>query len=135
MFAPATAARGDRLGALSMLERDFQDHPPLIRLLFRALTDPSFGERDRQEAISLVDKAKEISNAAPTAQLILKAYDKIVVSLSLDPPIWWAPGDAAWLGSQSRKRMMLYWHLPDYWRKHGFPQRCRPMGDSDFECH
>jgi hypothetical protein len=24
--------------------------------------------------------------------------------------------------------------LPDYWRKHGFPRWCRPVGESDFEC-
>ena len=24
--------------------------------------------------------------------------------------------------------------LPEYWRKHGFPPQCRPIGDDDFEC-
>jgi TolB-like protein/Tfp pilus assembly protein PilF len=24
--------------------------------------------------------------------------------------------------------------LPDYWRRHGFPPQCRPLGESDFEC-
>jgi len=133
VFAPAAAARGDRLGALSMLELDFHNNPPLIRLLFRALTDPSFRESDRQEAISLVDRAEGIPNTVPTALWILKAYDKIVAT-SPDPPIWWARGDAAWVESQSRKRMMQYWHLPEYWRKRGFPPQCKPLGESDFEC-
>jgi hypothetical protein len=28
----------------------------------------------------------------------------------------------------------LQWHLPEYWRKHGFPPRCKPIGNSGFEC-
>jgi len=40
-----------------------------------------------------------------------------------------------WLESEGRKQMMRYWHLPEYWRKHGFPSQCRPIGESDFECH
>lgn len=67
------------------------------------------------------------------ALLILKAYDNIVAD-NTDPPIWWARDDAAWLKSQSRKQAMQYWHLPEYWRKHGFPPQCRPIGESDFEC-
>jgi len=36
--------------------------------------------------------------------------------------------------SQGRKQAMQHWHLPEYWRKHGFPPQCRPMGELDFEC-
>jgi hypothetical protein len=53
--------------------------------------------------------------------LLLKAYDTIVVDSGDDPPIWWARHDAAQLRSQSRKQAMQYWHLPEYWGKHGFP--------------
>ena len=24
--------------------------------------------------------------------------------------------------------------LPEYWRKHGFPSHCRPVGDDDVDC-
>jgi len=132
-FAPAAAARGDRLGALSMLADEFRDDPQLIRPLFRALTDPTFGDRDRQDALALVNRAKNTRNLIPTALWILKAYDKIIAD-NTDPPIWWAREDAAWVKSQSRKQAMQYWHLPEYWRKHGFPPQCRPIGDADFEC-
>jgi adenylate cyclase len=132
-FVPAVAARGDRVGALSMLALVYKDDPQLIRPLFRALTDPAFSEGDRQEAVALVRRAKNSANFVPSALLILKAYDMIVADSS-DPPIWWARGDATWLRSQDRKRAMQYWHLPEYWRKHGFPVQCRALGDSDFEC-
>ena len=127
---PALAARGDRFGALAILEREYNSDPLLIRPLFRALTDPTFNDRDRQEAVALVKKSKNAD--VPSALLILKAYDGIT-SANMDPPIWWVRDDG-WLKSQSRKRLMESWHLPEYWRKHGFPPQCRPIGASDFEC-
>jgi adenylate cyclase len=133
VFAPAAAARGDRLGALSTLALQFRDDPQLIRPLFRALTDPTFGDRDRQDALALVNRAKNTRNFIPTALWILKAYDKIIAD-NYTPAIWWAREDAAWLKSQGRKQAMQHWHLPEYWRKHGFPPQCKPIGDADFEC-
>jgi TolB-like protein len=133
LFAPAAAARGDRLGALTMLAQEFRNDPPLINSLFRSITDPSFNERDRQDAVALVKRSTNLPMAIPEALWILGKYDAIP-AINSDPPIWWARGDATWLKSESRKQMMRYWHLPEYWRKHGFPSQCRPIGESDFEC-
>jgi len=134
LFAPAAAARGDRLGALTMLAQEFRYDPPLINPLFRSLTDPSFNEHDRQDAIALANRSTNLPMAIPEALWILGKYDKIP-AINPDPPIWWARGDATWLKSEGRKQMMRYWHLPEYWRRHGFPSQCRPIGESDFECH
>jgi adenylate cyclase len=134
-FAPALAAHGDRFGALSILAGTYQGDPQLIRPLFRALTDPKFSEHDRQDALVLVNKAKNSGVWIPTALCMLKAYDKILaVRTYTEPQFWWARDDAAWLKSQDRKQLMQHWRLPEYWRKHGFPPQCRPSGDSDFEC-
>jgi len=81
---------------------------------------------------SPVKRAKSSANFVPTALLLLNAYGEIKSS-SMDPPIWWERDDA-WLKSQSRKRLIEFWHLPEYWRKHGFPPQCRPISESDFEC-
>ena len=132
-MAPAVAARGDRVGTLSILAVVYKDDPQLIRPLFRALTDPAFSDRDRQDAVALVQGAKNSAEWVAIALLMLKAYDKIV-PVDSDPPIWWDRGDKAWLRSPSRKQAMQHWHLPEYWRKHGFPPQCKPIGDSDFEC-
>jgi TolB-like protein len=134
-FAPALAARGDRFGALSILAGVYVYDPQLIRPLFRALTDRTFSEQDRQDALALVDRARNTRTWIPNALWMLKAYDKIIAATEYpEPPIWWAREDPAWLKSQSRKQAMQHWHLPDYWRKHGFPPQCRPIGESDFEC-
>jgi hypothetical protein len=132
-LTPAVAARGDRVGALSLLGVVYKDDPQLIRPLFRALTDPTFGDRDRQDAIGLVQGAKNSSEWVAMALLMLKAYDKIA-PVDSDPPIWWDRDDKAWLSSAGRKQAMQQWHLPEYWRKHGFPPQCKPVGESDFEC-
>jgi adenylate cyclase len=132
-LTPAVAARGDRVGALSILGVVYKDDPQLIRPLFRALTDPTFSDRDRQDAVALVQGAKNSTEWVAIALLMLKAYDKIV-TVDSDPPIWWDRGDRAWLTSENRKQAMQHWHLPEYWRKHGFPPQCKPIGDSDFEC-
>jgi adenylate cyclase len=132
-LTPAVAARGDRVGALSILALVYKDDPELIRPLFRALTDPTFSDRDRQDAVALVKGAKNSAEFVPMALLMLKAYDKIV-TVDSDPPIWWDRDDTTWLRSPSRKQAMQHWHLPEYWRKHGFPPQCKPIGNSDFEC-
>ncbi|HMA00510.1 MAG TPA: tetratricopeptide repeat protein, partial [Steroidobacteraceae bacterium] len=133
VFAPAAAMRGDHLGALSMLAHEFRSYPQLIRPLFRALTDPTFGDRDRQDALALVNRVKTTGYLIPSALWLLKVYDKRIGD-DVDPPFWWARDDAAWLKSPARKQAMQRWHLPEYWRKHGFPPQCRPVGESDFEC-
>jgi adenylate cyclase len=132
-LTPAIAARGDRIGALSILALVYKDDPQLIRPLFRALTDPTFSDRDRQDAVALVKGAKNSAEFVPMAFMMLKAYDQIATVDSI-PPIWWDRDDTAWLRSPSRKQVMQQWHLPEYWRKHGFPPQCKPIGNSDFEC-
>ena len=128
----AVAARGDRLGALNTLTQAYQNDPQLIRPLYRALTDRMFNDHDRQDAVALVNQARNSRAFVPSALLMLKAYEAITFS-DMAPPIWWARDDA-WLKSQSRKRLMQSWHLPEYWRKRGFPPQCSPIGESDFEC-
>jgi hypothetical protein len=116
-----------------MMAYTFRNDPQLIRPMYRAVTDPTFGDRDRQEALALVNRGKHTGYFISSALWLLKVYDKRIGD-DVDPPIWWARDDAAWLKSQGRKQAMQNWHLPEYWRKHGFPAQCRPMGESDFEC-
>lgn len=61
-LTPALAARGDRVGALSILALAYKDDTQLIRPLFRALTDPTFSDRARQDGIALVKGSKNSAN-------------------------------------------------------------------------
>jgi hypothetical protein len=108
-FVTAVAARGDRLGVLNTLARQYEDDPQLVRPLFRVLTDHTFNDRDRQNAVALVKRSKNSLTFVPSALLVLRAYGEIASSPS-SPPIWWARDDA-WLKSQSRKRLMQSWRI------------------------
>lgn len=132
-FAPAIAARGDRIGTVGALLQQYRSQPPLLQALFRALTDPGFSAADRQDALALVEAVRDDHSAAIAARWILKDYDRIV-EISTDFPVYWLPGDAAWLKSPARRRMIERWRLPEYWRAHGFPPQCRAVGTADFSC-
>jgi adenylate cyclase len=131
-FARAVAARGDRIGLIGVLLQQYRTQPQLLQALFRALTDPSFSPRDRQEALALV-KPRDDTDVGLGAVWILKDYDR-VGEFFTDTPPFWVPGDADWLKSQARKRLMERWRLPEYWRAHGFPPQCKPVGAADFVC-
>ena len=135
-FAPSLAARGDRIGALAILNLTYPETPRLSELLFRAITDPALTDRERQEGIDLVNAGRVASKDAATEALwVLRAYDQIAaVPLAEAPMIWWIPRGPGWLHSDARKTMIKRWRLPEYWRKHGFPPQCRPLGAIDFEC-
>jgi adenylate cyclase len=133
LFASVVARRGDQLGALGMLERQFRGNPLVIRPVFRALTDSRFNEHDRLDALALIDERGD-SDAVQYGLWILKAYKRLATAKTESPIVLWSPDDPGWLKSEGRKDMMKRWGLPGYWRKHGFPPQCRPIGDSDFEC-
>ena len=134
-FAPVLAARGERLSALGILAEVYAEYPQLIRPLYRALTDPTFSDHDRQDALAVVDKERRMQTFATSAVWMLRAYDRIGERTQYpEPPIWWAREDPAWLASESRKQAMRRWHLPEYWRKHGLPPQCKAVGTADFEC-
>jgi adenylate cyclase len=132
-FAPAIAARSDRVGTIGALLQQYRSAPPLLQALFRALTDPTFTAADRQEALALVEAVRDDHSASIAALWILKDYERIV-GISTDFPVYWLPGDAAWLKSAARKRMIERWRLPEYWRAHGFPPQCKAVGAADFSC-
>ncbi|MGP8032730.1 MAG: tetratricopeptide repeat protein [Steroidobacteraceae bacterium] len=133
-FAPAIAARGDRIGALGALLEQFRARPQLLQALFRAVTVPKFSDADRKQALALVDTVKDDQEAARGAVWVLKDYERMQQYFTDYPATIWARSDPEWLKSQTRKRMIVSWRLPEYWRAHGFPPQCKPLGAGDFTC-
>ena len=103
---------------------------------YRAMTDPAF---DYGAEKSLIDQAyyragaaePEFGPANPDFLFVNRQYDQIHGS---DNPYWWFPYPLEFRNSPHRKRMMREIGLPVYWRKHGFPPQCKPVGEDDFEC-
>jgi len=103
---------------------------------YRALTDPAF---DYKAEKTLIDQAYFRAGAAkpewdpahPDFLFLYRQYDQL---RSSELAYWWFPYPLEFRNSPHRKRMMREVGLPEYWRKHGFPPQCRPLGDDDFEC-
>ena len=103
---------------------------------YRAMTDPAFDYRAEK---SLIDQAYYPAGEAepvwdpthPNYLFIYRQYDQLHNS---DLPYWWFPYPLEFHDSPHRKRLMREMGMPAYWRKHGFPSQCRPLGADDFEC-
>ena len=103
---------------------------------YRALIDPAF---DYEAEKSLIDQAYFRAGAAEPDWsaangdylFTYREYDQL---RSSDMAYWWFPYPLEFRNSPHRKRLMRELGLPEYWRKHGFPPQCTPVGEDDFEC-
>ena len=103
---------------------------------YRAMTDPSF---DFQAEKALIEQAYIPAGTAvplfglthPDFQFLYRQYDQLQSS---ELPYWWFPYPLDFRDSPHRKRLIREFGMPVYWRKHGFPPQCRPVGADDFEC-
>jgi TolB-like protein len=103
---------------------------------YRAMTDPAF---DYEAEKTLIEQAyfrageaePEFGPANPDFMFIYHQYDQISLT---DLPYWWFPYPLEFRNSPHRKRLIREIGMPVYWRKHGFPSQCRPLGADDFEC-
>ena len=103
---------------------------------YRALTDPAF---DYQAEKAFIDQAYFPAGETqpvfgleyPDRLFLYRQYDRLQSS---ELSYWWFPYPLEFRNSPHRKRLMRLTGLPAYWRKHGFPPQCRPIGNDDFEC-
>lgn len=49
-------------------------------------------------------------------------------------PWFWGPAYDDLRDSEGLKDMLRIAQLPEYWRDHGWPEKCRPIGENDFTC-
>ncbi|MCZ6826856.1 MAG: tetratricopeptide repeat protein, partial [Gammaproteobacteria bacterium] len=67
----------------------------------------------------------------------LGRYDK-ASEIFHENPGWrhlvWLPALSKYRASEQFKDYARQARMEDYWRKHGWPDLCRPVGDDDFEC-
>ena len=103
---------------------------------YRALFDPAFDfeqEKARVEAAYFpAGKDQPVVTITRNDSLFLFGQYSEIHETSY--AYWWFPHPEHFRNSPHRKRLIMELGLPDYWRRHGFPDRCRPVGDDDFEC-
>lgn len=146
-FLGTVAERGDEMLLYLMLRElaDLVGGPDsrwIVADLMRALGDEAYDRRDALDRL----EARIRSELAPgeampdsynrTAYtLAFRAYDRVPSENESEANGWWWFRDYPGLvESPARKQAMIVRGLPDYWREHGFPPQCRPIGEDDFEC-
>ncbi len=111
-------------------------------LIIDALEDPSLIDEVAQQFVSAVDNGELVNCVSFEALLMLGSPEAF--SLRMDPvnditriqinsQIW-----NNWGYEVRRDPRFKDWveklGYPDFWRKYGWPDRCRPTGPDDFEC-
>ena len=138
-FVAPLLKRGDRIGAL-LLMREMGAKPELSKILLEAVARPDVPHNDAKAIVEryMSDKddpfVQRFSRAK--AYLWLGDYDQIATDND-DPSntmVAWERLPAAFRNSPGFKRALERLGVPAYWRKHGFPPQCRPVGATDFEC-
>ena len=141
-FAAAYARRGERAAALAIVTLSFIDTPGLIGPVHGAMTGEKVADDARAEALEILAAPNQQSfGDAQGARFFLKDYDGILDDpnpLGAQDPQWYGH-NAEWTNSPMRKAYIRRLKLPDYWREHGFPPQCKPVGpqsadSGDFEC-
>jgi len=111
-------------------------------LLIDALEDPALAEEAANKVISAVDNGVLTSLVGFESLLLLgspQAFDlgidprSSIARIQIHAQVWnnWA---VAVRQDPRFKDWVEKLGYPDFWRKHGWPDRCRPTGPNDFEC-
>ena len=92
---------------------------------------------DRREALAALDRWVERENIdvnrLEPMLIAFGAYDRITHGNTEIYSIW-VPEFAKFRQSRHFKRVVSEFDMQTYWRSHGFPPQCRPIGENDFEC-
>lgn len=121
-------ARGDRLTAL-LLMRDMGMPVELQQAVFAAIGR----DAPPPEVETLLERYPRFDH--PTWHIMLRRYD-----LAAEYPgrvssvvAQWDPAYGGFRRSPAFRRVIERQGVPAYWREHGYPPQCRPVGD-DYEC-
>jgi len=145
LFEQGVVAGFSHNRADTFLERMIRDGDRLTAmLLMRDMELPLEGQHALLEAVgqdqppddleTLMSRHPDFDN--PSMHLLLRAYDRAarydgrVTTLVAQ----WDPVRAEFRGSAAFRLLIERQGIPDYWREHGYPPQCRPVGDDDYEC-
>jgi TolB-like protein len=139
-FVGPLLRRGERVGAILLL-KELGATPELNAALLEILSKPT-GPRsplaDEVVGAALADQdsmfAQRVSEAK--IRLWLGEYERIadLPDLDTDVLVQWEPGFPGFRSSPAFKTVLERLGIPAYWREHGYPPQCRPLGKQDFTC-
>ena len=138
-FVAPLLKRGDRIGAL-LLMREMGAKPELSKILLEAVARPDVPHNDAKAIVEryMSDKDDLFVQRFTRAKAYLWLGDYDQIATDNDDPsntmVAWERLPASFRNSPGFKRALERLGVPAYWRKHGFPPQCRPVGATDFEC-
>ena len=108
---------------------------PLPPVVLQALRDPRTTSRlAAQNAMRDWLRSSNFNKRKVfTITLALGAYDMVYAGQASTFPLW-IPEVPEYRRSVAFHDFVREMNLDDYWRVHGFPPQCRPVGDTDFSC-
>jgi len=140
-FYGALARSGDDL-TLSLLLLNMSRVLPgeprwIVAPMRRALSDEVYDRRaalERFETRLVAGGFNPESDrfVAMTYRMAFRAFEEIPTARV--ETWWWHVGYPGALESDAARRTIESLGLPAYWREHGFPNICRPVGSDDYDC-
>jgi adenylate cyclase len=120
--------RGNRLAALLLAPGTVEMKQAIIAARSSGVSPP--------DALAIVERAVPDPRFHSHFLMLLGAYDLAAEaeSLQFTAVLFWDPAHAGMRGTPAFKRIVEQIGIPAYWREHGYPPQCRPVGRTDFEC-
>ena len=131
--------RGDRVGATLLLQQ-LVDNRELAWILLGAAQQPGPLEAADAAMINRAIADRDSKYSANIGATItyqwLGEYDRIATSadFSSGNTTQWEPGFPGFVNSPGFKAVLERLGVPRYWREHGYPPQCRPVGAQDYTC-
>ncbi|HSM11087.1 MAG TPA: hypothetical protein VK827_05925, partial [Lysobacter sp.] len=128
-FIERLVARGDRLATLLLMVAI--DLPPELQQAIIAAIEQG---RPPVQLEALLERHPEFDN--PTMHIMLRAYDRAAAweGRSTTLVAHWDPVHAGFRNSAAFRKILERLGVPEYWRAHGYPPLCRPVGADDYQC-
>jgi adenylate cyclase len=128
-FVGPLLERGHRLAALLLLATwTVEMRQAIIAARSSGVSPP--------DALAIVERAVPDPGFHSHFLMVLGAWDQAAdaESLRFATVLFWDPAHAGMRGTPAFKRIVEQIGIPAYWREHGYPPQCRPVGRTDFEC-
>jgi TolB-like protein len=130
-FIEPLTRRGNRMAAV-LLMREMDWPLEVQQMVLATLHD---GQTPLNLAV-LLERHPDMEHSQFQIALLLRDYERAAdnADTSLTQVEFWDPTYEGLRASSAFKRIVEQLGLPAYWREHGFPPQCRPVGRTDFEC-
>ncbi|GAM98605.1 adenylate cyclase [alpha proteobacterium U9-1i] len=125
--------RGDEASVQQVLQ-SLAHEQPMPAPVLAALRDPHADRIAARRALRTWLRASDFNKRKLfPVTLALGAYDMVYTGQGSFFPLW-IPEAPEYRQSGAFKNFVREMRIDQYWREHGFPPQCRPVGDADFSC-